>query len=148
MTRAELLAFMRTQRHAAVASTTPEGSPQAAVVGFVVTDDFEIFFDTLDSTRKARNLRADVRAALVVGGFEADAQRTVQVDGTADLPTGVELDELKQLYFERFIDGPQRQAWKGLIYVRVKPTWLRYSDFRTDPPTIVELDAAALERLR
>jgi hypothetical protein len=148
VTRAELLAFMKAQRHGAIASAGPDGAPQAAVVGIVVSDDFEVFFDTLASTRKARNLRAKDSVAFVVGGFEADAQRTVQLDGVADEPTGVELDELKHLYFERFIDGPQRQAWKGLIYVRVRPTWLRYSDYRTDPPTIVELDAAALERLR
>jgi general stress protein 26 len=147
VTRVELLAFMKAQRHGVVATTGP-GAPQAAVVGIVVTDDFEVFFDTLDSTRKATNLRARERVAFVVGGFEAEAQRTVQLEGIADEPRGVELDELKHLYFERFIDGPQRQAWKGLIYVRVKPTWLRYSDYRTDPPKIVELDAAGLERLR
>jgi hypothetical protein len=148
MTRAELLQFMKLQRHAVIASAGPEGAPQAAVVGIVVTDEFEVFFDTLDSTRKAQNLRARERVAFVVGGLEADANRTVQLEGVADEPTDVELDELKHLYFERFIDGPQRQAWKGLIYVRVKPTWLRYSDFRVDPPVIVELDAEGLERLR
>ncbi len=148
MTRADLLTFMKAQRHGVIASAGPEGAPQAAVVGIVVTDDFEIFFDTLDSTRKANNLRARERVAFVVGGFEADATRTVQLEGVADEPTGVELDELKHLYFERFIEGPQRQAWKGLIYVRVKPTWLRYSDFRAEPPLVVELDAEALERLR
>ena len=148
MTRAELLSFMKTQRHGAIASAGPDGAPQAAVVGIVVTDDFDVFFDTLDSTRKAANLRALERVAFVVGGFEADATRTVQLEGVADEPGGVELDDLKHLYFQRFIDGPTRQAWKGLIYVRVRPTWLRYCDYRTDPPTIVELDADGLDRLR
>jgi hypothetical protein len=148
MTRRELLDFMRAQRHGVIATTGAEGAPQAALVGIVVTDDFELFFDTLDSTRKAANLRARARVAFVVGGYEADANRTVQLEGVADEPAGVDLDELKHLYFERFIDGPARQAWKGLIYVRVTPMWLRYSDFRSDPPTIVELDAAGLERLR
>jgi hypothetical protein len=147
VTRSELLSFMKAQRHGAIATAGPD-APQAAVVGIVVTDDFEVFFDTLESTRKAANLRARQRVAFVVGGFEPDAQRTVQLEGVADEPGGVELDELKHLYFERFIDGPQRQAWKGLIYVRVRPTWLRYSDYRTDPPTVLELDAEGLERLR
>src|SRR5262249_36300704 len=53
MTRQELLAFMRGQRLAVQASTTPDGAPQAAVVGIVVTDAFEVFFDTLESTRKS-----------------------------------------------------------------------------------------------
>jgi len=147
MTRAELLAFVRGERHAALASVAADGTPQAAVVGIVVTDDLEIFFDTLASTRKAANLRARRQAALVIGGFEATATRTVQVEGVVDEPTGADLARLEQLYFERFADGPARQAWPGIIYMRVRPTWLRYSDFGAGPPLVVELDAAGLARL-
>jgi hypothetical protein len=32
--------------------------------------------------------------------------------------------------------------------VRVRPTWLRFSDFRADPPVIVERDAGALAALK
>jgi hypothetical protein len=38
MTRAELLAFLRSQRHASVASIAADGAPQAAVVGVAVSD--------------------------------------------------------------------------------------------------------------
>jgi hypothetical protein len=148
MTRVELLRFMRAERHATVASVSPTGAAQAAVVGVVVSDDFEIFFDTLDVTRKALNLRARPRAAVVLGSVAADAKVTVQVEGAADEPRGTDLERLKELYFERFLDGPTRQAWKGLIYVRVRPTWLRLSDYAQDPPRIVELDARALEALK
>jgi Pyridoxamine 5'-phosphate oxidase len=148
VTRAALLAFMRGERHAAVASVAADGAPQAAVVGVVFSDDFEVFFDTLDRTRKAVNLRARGRAAFVIGGFEATAARTVQLEGVADEPRGTDLEHLKQLYFERFDDGPTRQAWPGLIYVRVRPTWLRYTDFRQSPPFVLELDATTLERLK
>jgi hypothetical protein len=148
MTRAELLRLMRAERHATVASVSAAGEAQAAVVGVVVSEDFEIFFDTLDTTHKAVNLRARPRAAVVLGSTAADAQVTVQVEGAADEPRGTDLERLKELYFERFLDGPTRQAWKGLIYVRVRPTWLRMSDYATDPPRIVELDAAALDALK
>ena len=147
-TRAELLRLMRAERHATVASVSAAGVAQAAVVGVVVSEDFEIFFDTLDATRKAVNLRARPRAAFVLGSTAADAKATVQVEGVTDEPRGTDLERLKELYFERFLDGPTRQAWKGLIYVRVRPTWLRMSDYATDPPRIVELDAAALDALK
>jgi hypothetical protein len=39
---------------------SPTG-PQAAVVGFAVSEHLEIVFDTLDTTRKLRNLRVDPR---------------------------------------------------------------------------------------
>jgi pyridoxamine 5'-phosphate oxidase-like protein len=148
MTRAELLRFMRAERHATVASVSATGAAQAAVVGVVVSDDFEIFFDTLDTTRKAVNLRARPRGAVVLGSVAADAKVTVQVEGAADEPRGTDLERLKELYFERFLDGPTRQAWRGLIYVRVRPTWLRLSDYAQDPPRIIELDARALDALK
>lgn len=148
MTRAELLTFMRRHPHSVEATVGADGAPQAAVVGIVVSDDFELFFDTIETTRKAVNARAGSRIAFVLGGPEAGAAETVQLVGTADEPRDVDLEELKQLYFTRFPDGIARQAWKGLIYVRVRPTWLRYSDFRVDPPRILEWDAPALDRLR
>jgi len=148
VTRAELLRLMRAERHATIASVAATGAAQAAVVGVVVSDELEIFFDTLDTTRKAVNLRARPRAAVVLGSVAPDAKVTVQVEGLADEPRGTDLEQLKELYFERFHDGPTRQAWKGLIYMRVRPTWIRVSDYSADPPRIVELDATALEALK
>ena len=143
MTVSDLLAFMDRQTLAVQASVSPSGSSQAAVIGFVVTEHLEVFFDTLDSTRKARNLRLNSRVAFVIGGMDG-AERTVQYEGVADEPDGAELERLKARYFSRFPDGPSRQAWKGLIYVRARPTWIRYSDFSVNPPHIQEFDAAEL----
>lgn len=147
MTRAQLLAFMRSHRYAVEASVSPTGGVQAAVVGIVVTDELEIFFDTLAETRKARNLRRNAAIAFVIGGTGPEDQRSVQCEGIADQPDGVELERLKTLYFERFPDGMERQSWPGLIYLRARPTWLRYSDFNRDPPEIVELDAQQLRAM-
>lgn len=139
MTRTHILDYMRTHSLAVQASASSAGVPQAAVVGFVVTDDFEIVFDTLSTTRKVVNLRRNAKCALVVGGLANGDERTVQYEGIADEPTGPELERLKELYFARFPDGRERQRWPGLIYVRVKPRWLRFSDFNQSPPAIVEL---------
>lgn len=52
MTRAEVLAFTRRHVLAVQSSVSATGRPQAAVVGFVVTDAPEIFFDTDAASRK------------------------------------------------------------------------------------------------
>jgi len=147
LTRAELLALLRAEPHATVASTGPDHGPQAALVGVAVSDELEIVFDTLASTRKAANLRARPRAAVVFGSVAAGSQVTVQVEGVADEPRGADLERLKAVYYARFPDGPTRLSWPGLIYVRVRPTWLRVSDYRAEPARIVELDPAALSAL-
>ena len=138
MTRSELLKFMRSHSLAVQTSVSPSLAPQAAVVGIVVTDDFEIFFDTLDSTRKVNNLRRNPNIAFVIGGLTHGDERTVQYGGIVDEPAGIELECLKEFYFIRFPDGRERQSWPGLVYIRARPMWIRYSDFNQAPPEIVE----------
>jgi hypothetical protein len=133
-----LLDFLRGHRLAVQASVSAANGPQAAVVGCAVTDQFEIVFDTLESTRKARNLRQNSRLALVIGGLVPGDERTVQYEGVADEPSGAELERLKNAYYVVYPEGPARLSWTGLIYVRVRPTWIRYSDYNANPAEIVE----------
>jgi hypothetical protein len=146
MNTSDLLEFIRRHRLAVQASVSPASAPQAAVVGYAVTDLFEIVFDTLDSSRKGQNLRRNNRIAFVIGGLVEGEERTVQYEGIADEPSGEELDRLKQVYYAAWPDGPSRLSWPGLTYVRVRPTWIRYSDFNANPPEIVEFNADQLGR--
>src|SRR5438034_1140117 len=111
MTRSELVEFMRGHTLAVQASVSARGEPQAAVIGIAVSDKLEIYFDTVDTSRKCINLRRDPRIALVIGW---DEECTVQYEGIADEPEGVELAELKKNYFTRFPDGPTRESWPGI----------------------------------
>jgi hypothetical protein len=139
-----LLEFLRQHRLAVQASVFATGGPQAAVVGFAITDQFEIIFDTLDSTRKVPNLRENPKLALVIGGLLPGDERTVQYEGIADEPSGEELKRLTKVYYGVFPDGPSRRSWRGLVYVRIRPTWIRYSDYNVDPPEIIEFKADQL----
>lgn len=132
--RDELLQFLRAQPWAVEATVTGQRAPQAAVIGVAVTDDLELVFDTLATSRKAANLRANPRIALVVGW---DDGRTAQIEGVADEPVGAALQIAKDVYLRRFPDGHERAALADLTYFRIVPRWIRYSDFRTTPPTVV-----------
>ena len=101
MNRTDLLSFLRRHRLCVHATGSDSGAPQAAVVGYGVSDDLEVVFDTLATTRKAANLRRDPRIALVVGW---DEEQTVQMEGLADEPTGAELARLKRVYFAAYPD--------------------------------------------
>jgi general stress protein 26 len=141
--RATVLAFMRSQRYAVEATVGESGHVQAAVVGIAITDDFEIVFDTLDSSRKVANLRDNPHVALVIGGRDGE-ECTVQYEGIAVVSHDADRDRCMTTYCAVFPDGADRAKWPGLVYVRVRPTWLRYSDYNQDPPVILELDASAL----
>lgn len=144
MSPRELLAFMRTHCVAVQASVTGAGQAQAAVVGVAITDRFEVVFDTLGSSRKAQNLRANPSVALVMGGLLPGDERTVQYEGVADEPEGAEREHLTQAYYDVYPDGRDRLSWPGLTYFRVRPRWIRYSDFGQATPLIVEFTAAQL----
>lgn len=142
MTRSDLISFLRQHKYAVQASVSATGVPQAAVIGIAVTDRLELVFDTLGDTRKMSNLRANNRVALVIGW---DEDQTVQCEGLADEPTGAELDRLQAAYFAAWPDGRSRRSWAGITYVRVRPTWLRYSDFRNGGASTQVFDHDALE---
>ena len=139
-TRAELLSFLRFHRYAAEASVSAATGVQAAVVGIAVLDNLEIVFDTLATSRKARNFEHDPRIAFVIGGFNGEEQ-SVQYEGLVDKPTGPELKQLQEHYFRVVPDGRDRLAWPGLIHLRARPRWLRYSDYSVTPPFIAEMNA-------
>lgn len=111
---------MRQEPYAVQASVTAHATPQAALVGVVVTNRFEVFFDTLAPSRKAVNLRQNSAAALVIGPAAAGSKHTVQLEGVADEPTGAELERLLEEYFTRFPDGRERLQWPGISYWRPK----------------------------
>lgn len=136
--REQLLAFLRNEVYAVQSSVSSSGAPQSALVGVVVNDRFQVFFDTFSSSRKAANLRTTPVIAFVIGPTDSASVRTVQYEGVVDEPAGNDLDEFLELYFERFPDGRARRNLPEIAYFRVKPTWIRYSDFSEEPPVVVE----------
>ncbi|HSS37180.1 MAG TPA: pyridoxamine 5'-phosphate oxidase family protein [Polyangia bacterium] len=141
MTRAQLVRLLREYRLAVVSTVGLDGAPQSAVVGCAISDDLEIVFDTLDSTRKARNLRRDPRLSIVIGW---DREATAQIEGLADFPDGRELQRIRDVYFQAYPDGRERLAWPGITHVRVRPRWFRYSDFAQQPAFIFESEVDRL----
>lgn len=137
MTKTDIYQFIANQKLGVLGSISFEGKPQSALVGIAVTPMLEIIFDTVKSSRKFRNLVANPKCSFVVGWA---GEITVQYEGEAEQPAGVDLARYQQVYFTRWPDGPSRLSWPGISYFVVRPTWIRYSDFGQNPPYIVEFD--------
>jgi hypothetical protein len=60
----------------------------------------------------------------------------VQLEGVADEPSGDELARLGARYLAVFPDGVERAATSTIAYFRVRPRWIRISDFACVPPRI------------
>ena len=133
----EIAEFLATQTLGVVSTLGHDGQPQAALVGIAVSDRLEFVFDSVDSSRKIGNVRRDPRVAVVIGGTMQD-ERTVQVEGFADEPTGAERERINEAYFRRWPDGRDRLTWAGITHVRITPHWLRWSDWRYAPVATAE----------
>ncbi len=127
MTSEFLYNFISQNKYAVLSTVTVDNLPQAALVGIAVTKDLKIIFDTLNTSRKYKNLIRNPSAAFVIGWIN---EQTLQYEGIAKIPPAEELDVLLQIYFDVFPDGRERKTnWKNISYFCVEPHWMRYSDF-------------------
>ena len=122
---AEALAFLRVAPLGAISTVNEDGSPEVAVVNLAVTNELELIFETLHTTRKCENLRRDPRVAIVVWHGE----ETLQYEGIADEPDHYALEPLLETYFAAQPQALNHCGWPGLIYVRVRPRWIRLSRY-------------------
>jgi len=134
---AEVYRFMNGERLAVLATSDAVGHPEAALMGFAVTPELEIIFDTVKTSRKYPNLKKNPHVAWVIG---CTTEVTVQYEGVAEELAGEELAKYKKMYFAAFPDGPTRQSWPGITYFVVRPKWVRYCDYNPGTRRIEEMD--------
>jgi hypothetical protein len=111
-------------------SLSSEGEAQGALVGYAITPEFEILFDTVRTSRKYRNMLANPRVSFTIGDTtNRGDERTVQYEGIAQELAASQLTELRPVYFAAWPDGVERQQWPGITWFVIRPYWIRYSDF-------------------
>lgn len=127
ITKQDLFAFIRGHVGAVIATVAADGAPQSAFMFVGVTPDLELIFYTLESNRKCQNLRRDPRLSATFG--DAKAGQTLQYEGVAEEQSGLALEDSKRLYLESSPDAVDRVQWPGLVFYRVRPFWIRYSEY-------------------
>src|SRR5215475_1713807 len=116
---------MNRERLAVLATADDKGQPEAALMGFAVTPELEIIFDTVKTSRKYPNWKANPRVAWAIG---CTTEITIPYEGIAEEFEGERLAKYKKVYFAAFPDGPARESWPGITYFVVRPKWVRYCD--------------------
>ena len=125
--------YLSKQRLAVISSVSESGSPESALIGVGVTPGLEIVFDTLDSSRKYKNIIQNPNVSLVIGW---DNEISVQYEGIATLLTDAD-EYYKEVYYDAYPDGRERAlTWRGLVQFKVSPKWIRYSNF--NEPVVIE----------
>jgi pyridoxine/pyridoxamine 5'-phosphate oxidase len=110
-----------------ISTVSNESKPGSALIGIAVSEDLEIVFDTVKTSRKYQNLLQNPAVALVIGW---DNETTLQYEGIAIELTANEAMPYKEIYFEVYPDGRERaQTWPDIVHFKITPKWIRYSDF-------------------
>ena len=133
MTESQLQQFLRGHT-LAVISTLGEDYPESAVIEFG-NHGLELIFDAYQDSRKSQNIQRSPNVSFVIGWNE---NKTVQYEGQALLLEGQESERYKQYYFAKL---PNAQKWEyqpGIVYYRVIPKWIRYTDLNMHPWEIKE----------
>ncbi len=135
MTLEQVFDIAKRKRYLVVSTVNESGAPEAALMGFALTQANEVVFDTLSISRKAVNLARNPAAALVIGW---DDNISLQIEGPARRPVGDDLATAKAAYFREWPDARARENWPNIAYVVVRPKWIRYSNYAAGPPVVEE----------
>lgn len=135
----DLLRFMQSHHLAVLATNSSSGQPLASVVSFVVTDHLEIIVDTNRATGKSMNIRCNPKVALAIGW---ENRQTLEVNGSGEVLAGAELTEARKFYAGIY---PERARQLEAIItefdcIRIRLSWIRFSDFQRNPASIYTLD--------
>ena len=128
--------FLQNNYLASVATLSPDGEPQVAIVLYCLDDEFNFYFATRKHTRKSVNLENNGKIGIAVGGDHSPA--TAQMQGRAETSQEhlseftkrlEERSDIKNYYCDSFLKIPGLD----LQVFRVKMSWLRY--MRLNPET-------------
>jgi len=136
MTKDFVYEFIKRYRLAVISTHSLNNKPEAALVGMAISTDLEIVFDTVKTSRKYQNLLKNPSVAVVIGW---DNETTVQFEGIATELNGADAPYYKEIYFEVYPDGRERdKTWPDIVHFKITPKWIRYSNFN-DPVMIEEM---------
>jgi PPOX class probable F420-dependent enzyme len=127
-------ALLSSQLLCVLSTVADDGRPASALVGFSVSAAGEFVFGTSPASRKYGNLLRDPRVAIAVHAGEA----TLQVEGTARVAEGAEDAACRALHVAKNPRAKKYAEDASQRFVVVTPTWARFTDYGTAPPTVEE----------
>lgn len=119
-----------------ISTVSGDGMPESAVIEFGETESLELIFNTLNTSRKYKNLQKNPHVSFVIGW---DDKITVQYEGIVSELNGKDLETYQETFFEKNPDAKKWAQVKEISFFKVMPAWIRYSDLNTHPWNVFEL---------
>jgi hypothetical protein len=121
--------FTNKERLAVLSTITDTGQQQSALLGMAVTQQLEIIFDTVNSSRKHPNLKKNPRVAWVLG---CATEVTVQYEGVAEGVSGRRVGQVQKDLFRRISGWNRTGELAGhYLFCNQRVGGLRSGNFRS-----------------
>jgi general stress protein 26 len=135
-----IIEFLNTQRIASLTTLLSDGTPHAAALHYSYTENpFTIYFSTDNTSRKFQGLVSnnETKAAIAIGFSEED-WLTFQLEGTVrKVANKTELESVQKIHYTKYPNSAKYKDEPETVFLAFTPTWWRFSDFNTDPETII-----------
>lgn len=103
-------------------------------MAYAIEKDLTIILSTHDDSRKWKNIEKNPSVALVFGwDFKT---YNIQYEGKAELVK--KNKEIEEIYYSANPFLTQYRDLPQTAYIRVRPAWIRLTDFSVSPPQVQE----------
>lgn len=136
----KVLEFLAKHRVCSLATLLPDESPHAAALHYSHQGNpLKLFFSTTKSSKKCQTLlEGKISRASIVVGFSEKEWLTLQMDGNVKVILDPkELKLAKSIHYPKHPDSQQYEYAPETIFLEFTPDWWRFTDFNTDPETIL-----------
>ncbi len=128
------------ERVCVLAVSLADGSPHAAEMHYSEQiAPVKLFIQTYHTVKvRALEERGGAGKAAVVLNLAESEMKSLQMRGEVRIVTAE--DELQRIYSVHYKKHPTAEKYKDseTVFLEFTPTWWRYSDFTTDPETVIE----------
>ena len=134
------LNLVNKERVCVLSVVLPDGSPHIAAMHYSQQiDPIKIFVKTYPTVKTGaiKEKGGTAKAAIVIGFSEQDFV-TLQMRGNIRMVS--DQKELENIYKIHYAKHPEAEKYKGpnTIFLEFTPAWWRYTDFNTDPETVID----------
>lgn len=130
----QVISYLKNKQHklCVIATSSNDGKPEAAVVGYAVKEDLTILLSTHQESRKYKNIKENHHVALVFGW--SFTELSVQMEGIAR-PVEQDYSEYKEAEEFFFTQNPDAAKFKSsdTVFIEIKPEWIRSMDLTVHP---------------
>ena len=134
----EILEYLKskTPKFCVMSTISRDNKPECAVMGYSIFDDLTLLLSTHNTSRKWINLKNNPNVAIAIGW--SFTEMFVQSEGVVELI--FEDGEYTKCEEFHFSQNPEAKKFKSpeTVYIKVKPKWIRLSDYTKLPPRIEE----------